>query len=123
MKPTTRQSVCTLCLVLAVTIILPNIPGSLADAMRMGRAANTATTKNLIESALLKLSQIGEAPNKNQVPCTCGVFLSGQFEKGSPDPPKGNPALMHEPEVMLPCNPQGIKMCTNRCLELVSSLV
>lgn len=91
------------------------------SAIRLGRATPTATTKNLIETAFLKLSQMNEV-SKDQMPCTCGVFLSGQFKKGSPDPPKGNAALLHEQDIMLPCTPQGVKLCTNRCLEVVSKL-
>lgn len=88
-------------------------------AIRLGRATpTTATTKNLIETAFLKLTQMNEV-SKDQIPCTCGVFLNGQFHKGSPDPPKGNAALLYEQDVMVPCTPQGIKLCTNRCLEVV----
>lgn len=54
-------------------------------------------------------------------PCVCGVFLSGQFVKGSHDPPKGNAALLHEHPEPLPCNSFGNKQCTNKCLDLVST--
>lgn len=57
----------------------------------------------------------------NQTYCTCGVFLSGQFVKGSPQPPIGNPALLHEQESVMACNPFGSKQCTNKCLETVNS--
>ena len=53
------------------------------------------------------------------VPCTCGVFLSGQFIRGSADPPKGNAALMHELEDKFPCTLLGNKQCTNKCLDIV----
>lgn len=57
------------------------------------------------------------------VPCTCGVFLSGQFVKGSADPPRGNAALLHELMVPLPCTPMGLKQCTNKCLDAVSIIL
>ncbi|GFG34242.1 hypothetical protein Cfor_08197 [Coptotermes formosanus] len=59
-------------------------------------------------------------PPMESVPCVCGVFLSGQFVKGSHNPPKGNAALLHEQPEPLPCNPFGNKQCINKCLDLVS---
>ncbi|KAK7869877.1 hypothetical protein R5R35_006681 [Gryllus longicercus] len=57
------------------------------------------------------------APTK--VMCSCGVFLSGQFTRGSKDPPRGNPAMLHEDVDMFPNTPFGFKQCTNRCLDIV----
>lgn len=48
--------------------------------------------KTNIENALSKLQK--NSVVKEQIPCTCGVFLTGQFKRGSSDPPRGNPALM-----------------------------
>lgn len=53
--------------------------------------------------------------------CICAVFLSGQFKKGSKDQPKGNPALLQEHPDSFPCNAFGNKLCTNKCLDAVSS--
>lgn len=50
--------------------------------------------------------------------CVCGVFLSGQFTRGAP--PTGNPALLHEHELLFPCSITGNKQCINKCLETVS---
>lgn len=55
----------------------------------------------------------------NQTWCTCGVFLSGQFKKGSKEAPEGNAALMHEQDSMYPCTSIGAKQCSNKCLETV----
>ncbi|KAJ9591446.1 hypothetical protein L9F63_002052 [Diploptera punctata] len=52
-------------------------------------------------------------------PCVCGVFLSGQFVKGSPEPPKGNAVVLHELMENLPCNAFGNKQCTNKCLDSI----
>lgn len=52
-------------------------------------------------------------------PCSCAVFLSGQFKKGSTDQPKGLPALIQETEINYPCTPAGTKMCINKCLESI----
>lgn len=51
--------------------------------------------------------------------CSCAVFLSGQFKKGSSEQPKGHAALIQETEFNFPCNAAGTKMCINKCLESV----
>lgn len=56
------------------------------------------------------------------VGCVCGVFLSGQFKKGSKEQPKGNPALLHEHPDNFACSIVGNKLCTNKCLDTVSSM-
>lgn len=56
---------------------------------------------------------------KHNQPCTCGVFLSGQFTKFSSDQPKGNPALLQENDITYPCTPAGTKLCTSKCLDAV----
>lgn len=70
-----------------------------------------------IENALFKMQKNNSV--KEQVPCTCGIFLTGQFKKGSTEPPRGNPVLMHEQELHFQCNGAGVKQCKNRCLEMV----
>lgn len=60
-------------------------------------------------------------PKMEQSACTCGVFLSGQFKKGSPEPPTGYPALLHEHDTLFPCSTMGNKQCINKCLETVSN--
>jgi len=52
--------------------------------------------------------------------CICGVFLSGQFKRGSREQPKGYPALLHEHPDPLPCTAIGNKLCTSKCLDVVS---
>lgn len=52
-------------------------------------------------------------------PCSCAVFMSGQFKKGSIEQPKGLPALIQETEITYPCTPAGTKMCINKCLESI----
>lgn len=52
-------------------------------------------------------------------PCSCAVFMSGQFKKGSNDPPTGYPALVQETEITFPCTSTGTKMCINKCLETI----
>lgn len=41
----------------------------------------------------------------NATTCTCAVFMSGQFKRGSTEPPKGFPALISELEEAYPCSP------------------
>nr|XP_024216962.1 uncharacterized protein LOC106681680 [Halyomorpha halys] len=50
-------------------------------------------------------------------PCICGVFLSGQFKRGSP--PNGPPVLLHEYDENFVCSPLGNKQCTNKCLDVL----
>ena len=51
--------------------------------------------------------------------CSCAVFMSGQFKKGSSEPPKGHPALIQETDINFPCTPAGNKLCINKCLETI----
>lgn len=52
-------------------------------------------------------------------PCTCAVFMSGQFKKGSNEQPTGYPALIQETEMNFPCTAGGTKLCINKCLETI----
>ncbi|KAF7287558.1 follicle cell protein 3C [Rhynchophorus ferrugineus] len=52
-------------------------------------------------------------------PCTCGVFLSSQFKKGSKSQPKGEPVLTQEIDTPFMNNAVGNKQCTHRCLEVI----
>ncbi|KAL0281463.1 UNVERIFIED_CONTAM: hypothetical protein PYX00_002445 [Menopon gallinae] len=60
-----------------------------------------------------------EMPRGEKVPCTCGVFLSGQFKRGSPLPPDGNAVFLQELTDSLQCNAVGEKHCINKCLETI----
>ncbi|XP_060518633.1 follicle cell protein 3C-1 isoform X2 [Cylas formicarius] len=60
-----------------------------------------------------------ETPPPGPVPCTCAVFLSSQFKKGSKDQPKGSPVLMQEIDTPFMANALGNKQCTHRCLEVI----
>lgn len=53
------------------------------------------------------------------VGCACGIFLSGQFKKGSKEPPKGNPAIINDLPDELPCTPAGNRLCINKCVETI----
>ncbi|XP_075236215.1 uncharacterized protein LOC142333156 [Lycorma delicatula] len=59
------------------------------------------------------------APNAVQepVPCTCGVFLSGQFTRGSSAQPNGEPVVTQQLEQTFACTPTGKSHCTNKCLD------
>ncbi|XP_022200265.2 follicle cell protein 3C-1 [Nilaparvata lugens] len=58
--------------------------------------------------------------SSSPIPCTCGVFMSGQFTRGSHSQPKGNPVLMHEYEDVFPCTAVGNKQCINKCLDVLA---
>lgn len=90
-------------------------------------ASTTPTVKETMDLEWNKLKSLLPVPvdplklnTVNQTFCTCGVFLSGQFKKGSSEPPVGHPALMHEQDSMFPCTPIGAKQCSNKCLEMVN---
>lgn len=71
--------------------------------------------------AVAQSSELGDNEHKKDepVPCTCGVFLSGQFKKGSKDQPKGSPVLTQEMDNAFMNNSVGNRQCTNKCLEMV----
>jgi hypothetical protein len=58
-------------------------------------------------------SKFAIAPNSilDKTPCSCAVFMSGQFKKGSSDQPNGVPALVQETEISYPCTPTGNRLC------------
>lgn len=75
--------------------------------------------KNKFHKETKGLLKESEEKTKEPVPCTCGVFLSGQFKKGSKDQPKGVPVLTQETDTPFMNNAVGNRQCTNKCLELV----
>lgn len=104
----------------AVTLLI--VAKSAESSGGVSTSAAASPQKNGLENAFLSFQKLAEPPAKSQTPCMCGVFLSGQFTKGSADPPKGNPALLYEQTATFTCNAQGNKQCTNRCLEVVSGM-
>lgn len=72
---------------------------------------------NYVSANLVNSIKVDE---RTPTPCTCGIFLSGQFKKGSKEPPKGFPALTQEMETHFVNNAMGNRQCTNKCLEVVS---
>ncbi|KAJ8983128.1 hypothetical protein NQ317_014703, partial [Molorchus minor] len=79
--------------------------------VEIARAGNMTTTT--------EISNINTKETKEPVPCTCGVFLSGQFKKGSKDQPKGVPVLTQEMDTPFLNNSVGNRQCINKCLELI----
>ncbi|XP_055843336.1 follicle cell protein 3C-1 [Episyrphus balteatus] len=61
-----------------------------------------------------------EVKNTNTTtPCTCGVFLTSQFTKGSDEQPKGDAAMIQDINKVFPCNMIGQKQCQTKCLESI----
>nr|CAH7734688.1 unnamed protein product [Callosobruchus chinensis] len=60
-----------------------------------------------------------EDVEEGPVPCTCGVFLSGQFKKGHKAEPKGEPILMQEMDAPFANNAVGNRQCTSKCIETI----
>lgn len=77
----------------------------------------------MVVLTLCALASAGDSSNgiktDKPVPCTCGVFLSGQFKKGSKEQPKGVPVLTQEMDTPFMNNAMGNRQCTNKCLEMV----
>lgn len=60
-----------------------------------------------------------EAKSTTPVPCTCGIFLSGQFKKGSKAAPKGEPVITEEQDAHFAHNSIGQRQCANKCIESI----
>lgn len=67
-----------------------------------------------------KTTQISTTTPKTPIGCVCGIFLSGQFKKGSKEQPKGTPVLMHDQPESFPCTTVGNRLCINKCLETIA---
>ncbi|XP_049547832.1 follicle cell protein 3C-1 [Anopheles darlingi] len=53
-------------------------------------------------------------------PCTCAIFLSGQFNRfNRTEQPKGNPGIQLELMQHFACTATGNKQCSNRCLDAI----
>jgi len=74
-------------------------------------------------STILNIVKSATNSNEQSVGCVCAVFLNGQFKKGSKEQPKGYPALLHEYPELLPCGAIGNKLCTSKCLDVVSCCI
>ncbi|XP_050302485.1 follicle cell protein 3C-1 [Anthonomus grandis grandis] len=72
---------------------------------------------NDTEEGDVKSEEVSEEIRPEDTPCTCGVFLSSQFKKGSKEQPKGEPVLVQEIETPFMNNAIGNKQCTHKCLE------
>lgn len=83
------------------------------------RSGSSNRLDNKIDSNNNNTGDTKESP----CPCTCGIFLNGQFVKGSKQPPKGNPALLQEMDSPFMNNAVGNRQCMNKCLELVRGCV
>lgn len=93
----------------------------IAIALISIKLSTASHVKTALDNELIKFkASIADGlklPKMEQAACTCAVFLSGQFKKGSP--PTGNPALLHEHDTLFPCTAMGNKQCVNKCLESV----
>lgn len=81
----------------------------------------TAYAKNDTVSPILRNNSNLTEPliPREQVGCLCGIFLTGQFKKGSKEQPKGHPALLHEHPDSFPCSLFGNKLCISKCLDVI----
>lgn len=79
--------------------------------------ASTVYTKKDID--VNNSNHLDSSTSEKPVGCVCGVFLSGQFKKGTKEQPTGNPVLLHEQSDSFPCTLHGNKQCINKCLEMI----
>ncbi|VEN64518.1 unnamed protein product [Callosobruchus maculatus] len=78
------------------------------------------TNQITVDADLLGLGNKKEEDvEEGPVPCTCGVFLSGQFKKGHKAEPKGEPILMQEMDAPFANNAVGNRQCTSKCIETI----
>lgn len=83
-----------------------------------------ATFPKIDMMSTMELSNNSIDTTATSYPCSCAVFLSGQFKKGTSEQPKGLPALMmHELDGSFACNSVGNKMCINKCLDAVRNRI
>lgn len=92
---------------LTTTVITENVSTSELTTNEPSTAATV-----VVKSSAKKLLN-------EDVPCTCGIFLSSQFVKGSPAPPKGEPIISTTLDRQFVCNSIGRKQCQTKCLEQV----
>lgn len=68
-------------------------------------------------NSIVNIVKEKEKINKS-VPCTCGIFLSGQLGKNN-EQPKGNPVLLQETDENYLKGSTGNRFCITKCLEMV----
>uniref|UniRef100_A0A182MPC2 Follicle cell protein 3C-1 n=1 Tax=Anopheles culicifacies TaxID=139723 RepID=A0A182MPC2_9DIPT len=82
-------------------------------------------TSNIVRTATsAKYSRFRQADvqrsSANNVPCTCAIFLTGQFNRfNRTEQPKGNPGIQMELMQHFPCTTSGNKQCSNKCLDSI----
>ncbi|ENN77164.1 hypothetical protein YQE_06303, partial [Dendroctonus ponderosae] len=100
----------------AVFLMICAIPCVLSSTT-ISSDLNIPATEAVLHSKSESVESDEIAPE--DTPCTCGVFLSSQFKKGSKDQPKGDSVLTQEIDMPFPNNAIGNKQCTHRCLEMI----
>lgn len=107
----------TLIVLVSIAVNLSNAQLNLKNELKQKFAASLSKIDVI---PTIELSNNSIDTTASSYPCSCAVFLSGQFKKGSGEQPKGLPALMmHEIDGSFPCNTVGNKMCINKCLDSV----
>lgn len=106
----------TLIVLACIAVNLSNAQLNLKNDLKQKFAASFPK----IDVMPMELSNNSIDTTASSYPCSCAVFLSGQFKKGTSEQPKGLPALMmHELDGSFACNSVGNKMCINKCLDAV----
>ncbi|XP_022919127.1 follicle cell protein 3C-1 isoform X2 [Onthophagus taurus] len=73
----------------------------------------------LILSLLFFIHKTTAEGDLDPIPCTCGVFLSGQISKESKNEVTGKPAFTIEAGATFADNSIGLRQCMNKCLEQI----
>ncbi|XP_046392597.1 follicle cell protein 3C-1 isoform X2 [Ischnura elegans] len=95
---------------------------ALLSSCSFAASAETEIENNIPMEKILgeDLPQNNTVQGEDLHPCVCAVFLSSQLDE-SGGTPKGEPFLQHSHEApCLPRGPVGIKICTNKCIEMAS---
>ncbi|XP_067635744.1 uncharacterized protein Fcp3C [Eurosta solidaginis] len=69
-----------------------------------------ATSKKVVKTT-------ATTESNHPVPCTCGIFLTSQFKRGTGEQPQGTPVITNELDRTFACNSVGQKQCQTKCLE------
>ncbi|XP_055914872.1 follicle cell protein 3C-1 [Eupeodes corollae] len=93
----------------------------LATCLVLVQCSTVKKPKDKVETTTSKPNSLPSEvkPANTTTPCTCGVFLTNQFVKGSDEQPKGDPAMIQEVNKVFPCNVIGQKQCQTKCLESI----
>ncbi|XP_055605328.1 follicle cell protein 3C-1-like [Uranotaenia lowii] len=105
--------------VIVVLMLIESIIVSSSAQKRM-RSRKTKQVPTDVNESQLVQSTSSPTKNEEHLPCSCAIFLTGQFNRHNrTEPPRGNPAIQVELMQNYPCTSTGNKQCSSRCLDTI----